>query len=490
MREHLHAIGIMTGNSLDGADLVLTRFGRDDGSMVDLGAHSVPFPSDHQDEWRAVRRAVNAAGGDVARAVDALGPGPFDWVLGRYTDLLAGAVAELRARCPGHPVDLIGLHGQTCAHRPRSIAGTGELAETSTVQVADPGALAERTGVTVVNDFRSDDLMLGGEGAPLAPAHHLHLARAGGLASVAVANGGNTGNLSIVAPDRTTGELTVVGWDTGPFNHFPDRLMQLQGGQPCDGDGRVGRRGTIDLGLLGLLFDAAVVTQSGANFLRLLPPKSSDPEWYRLLPELLGEAPVAGRVVPFEDRVRTATYFASYALAHSLTLLPAGVEPPARFVVAGGGWRNPLCLEDCRALFAGDRAAPVLAEHAGDFGRLRAWTTRATVEPSAALGWDGTVMEARICADAAVCRIKGEPFTFPATTGARQPVVCGLIHFPGGDPQRATAPLRTWLDHFRTDFAPLTPADPRWSRASAGWQVRGSSAASTTSEGPRQCTPD
>ncbi len=360
MRDHLHAIGIMTGNSLDGADLVLTRFGRDDGAMLDLGAHSVPFPEDLKDDLRALRAAVNAAEGWVDRAVANLGPAAFDRTLGRYTALLAGAVADLRTLA-GADVDLIGLHGQTCAHRPPSIAGTGKLADAYTVQLGDGPGLADRTGIAVVDDFRSDDLMAGGEGAPLAPLHHRHLAevaRARGRFPIAFCNGGNTGNVSVISVDSATGAPVTLGWDTGPFNHFPDRLMQLEAGRACDLDGAVGRRGTIDLGLLGLLFRAAVVTGDGGNFLLRPPPKSSDPEWYRLPPELLGHAPVAGRVLPLEDRVRTATYFAAYAFAHSLALIPAAIAPPAHFATCGGGWRNPLCPGDFRALLAGDRDSP------------------------------------------------------------------------------------------------------------------------------------
>ena len=193
----------MTGNSLDGADLVLTRFGRDDGAMVDLATHSVPFPEDLKDDLRAVRAAVNAAEGWVDQAVADLGSAAFDRTLGRYTTLLAGAVADLRGLA-GADVDLIGLHGQTCAHRPPSIAGAGGA---YTVQLGDGQGLADRTGITVVDDFRSDDLMAGGEGAPLAPMHHRHLAevaRARGRFPIAFCNGGNTGNVSVISVDSAT----------------------------------------------------------------------------------------------------------------------------------------------------------------------------------------------------------------------------------------------------------------------------------------------
>ncbi len=466
MHDQLYAIGIMTGNSLDGADLVLSRFGLD-GSIEDIQAHAVAFPEGLKTRLRAVRAAVNAAGGRV-EAVD------LGQTLADYTALLVGAVADLRAQVPAVAVDLIGLHGQTCAHRPPSIAGPG--GDVWTVQLGDGQALADQTGVAVVDDFRSDDLMGGGEGAPLAPVHHGHLARviAGqGINSLAFLNAGNTGNLSVIAAGPGADPACVVGWDAGPFNHFPDRLMQLQAGQTCDWDGRTGGQGTINLDLLALLFERAVVAGPGENFLLRPPPRSSDPEWYRLLPELLGELPVGGQILTLADRVRTATYLASYVLMHSLSLLPGEIAPPTHFAVCGGGWRNPLCLLDFRRLLAGDSVqAPVLAEHEGIFDRLRGWTARTVVESSGHFGFDGTAMEARIFADAAVCRIKGEPFTLPTTTGVRVPTVCGIIRWPEGDRSRSTGAVRAWLDHFGAEgatFDPPATSDRRWSRARAGW---------------------
>jgi len=477
MRNHLLAIGIMTGNSLDGADLVLSSFGLD-GGIEDIHSLSVPFPDRLKRELRAVRAAIHEAGGRVDLAVDALGPETFNSILGRYTALLDGSVADLRAKAGPFEVDLIGLHGQTCAHYPPSVAGGGNLADVHTVQVGDGQALADLTETSVVYDFRSDDLMAGGEGAPLAPVHHRHLAesaKARGAFPIAFCNGGNTGNISLISGDSASGDPKVLGWDTGPFNHFPDRLMQLQLGRACDQDAEVGRRGAIHLGLLSILFHSAVSTRDGENFLLRPPPKSSDPDWYRLPPELVGEAPVGGPTLSIEDRVRTATYFASYAFCHSLALIPAHVEPPTHFAVCGGGWRNPLALSDFRALLAGRDQAPILPEHADLFGRLRAWTANAVIAPSETFGFDGTAMEARIFADAAVSRIKGEPFTLPATTGVAQPTVCGIIRFPRNERSNATQPLQDWLNHFKTEAATIDHPDrfdPRWSRASARWQGR------------------
>jgi anhydro-N-acetylmuramic acid kinase len=489
--EHLLAIGVMTGNSLDGADLVLTRFDLD-GTMEDLRAHGAPMPGRLGRSLREVRATVDEARGDMATAVnllDAAEPGAFFAIERAYTEFVARAVRELiaGARADGSlasrhdldRIDLIGSHGQTCAHCPPSIASKRGGA-VYTVQIGNARTLADLTGITVVSDFRSDDLMLGGEGAPLAPVHHRHIAlqaRALGRFPLAFVNGGNTSNISVVSRDASDGGIVVVGWDAGPFNHFPDKLMQTERGASCDRDGAVGRRGAIHPELLGALFHRAVRTEEGGGFLDKPPPKSSDPAWYAVLPELAGAEPVGGDVLSFEDRLRTAEYFAAYVVAHTLSLLPPGLQVPGHFALCGGGWKNPVCRDDFIAILDGDPTRPILPEHVALFTSIRKSAAesgggRATVESSDRYGFDATAMEARIFADAAVCRIKGEPFTLPETTGAARPAVCGVIRYPRGDETQATPRLRSWIKEFKSaDMTIDRPDlfDPHWSRATRGW---------------------
>jgi len=180
MRDHLLAIGIMTGNSLDGVDCVATRFGLD-GSIVDVTSHSQPYPAGLADGLRAFRLDLKAEEGRGESAVATFdqkhGPGAFDALQRRYMDQVAQAVLALVARVHGERVDIIGFHGQTCAHLPPSVAKTKDPSRIYTFQLGDGQALADSTGIPVVYDFRSDDVMNGGEGAPLAPRHHEHLAQ-------------------------------------------------------------------------------------------------------------------------------------------------------------------------------------------------------------------------------------------------------------------------------------------------------------------------
>ncbi len=489
MRDYLLVVGLMTGNSIDGVDAVLTRFGSN-GEIVDLCSHSIAMPDDIRNNLIKLRSSIAHAHGQMERAIedfDGTHAASFDDVQGAYTELLARAVRELQEKAKdalksAGPIDLIGSHGQTCAHVPPSVAGTSDKDVVYTVQIGDPQQLADATGITVVADFRSDDIMNGGEGAPLAPIHHLHLAKARqarGELPIAFCNAGNTGNISIVFEDTSSKELVVRGWDVGPFNNFTDKLMNRERGERMDKDAVLARRGRINQALLSHLFSRSVRNAQGGNFLLQAPPKSSDPEWYQLLPELLGEAPVNGEVLSLEDRVRTATFFSSYILVHSLSLLPDDGKLPKHFALCGGGWKNPLCREDFSRLLQGnDSSDLILEEHLDLFKAL--WTKLSAVGGvvialSDEYGFDSTSMEARIFADAAVCRINGTPFTLPDVTGVAGPTVAGIVRFPGAQQSNATPALDSWLSHYQSSHCTvddLRVFDGRWSRASAGWSKR------------------
>ena len=490
MNKSLLVIGLMTGNSLDGVDAVLTRFGVD-GELEDICSYSLEMPNELREGLIAVRSCIAESKGnmpDAVRRFDAIGGDSFDTVQSAYTTFLAKAVSALLKSAQsnlleGEQVDLIGSHGQTCAHFPPSVAQTSDRRSIYTVQIGDAQQLADLTGITVVADFRSDDVMNGGEGAPLAPMHHAHLAEATkkrGIFPIAFCNAGNTGNVSIISEHRDTGEVVVKGWDTGPFNNFPDKLMARERSERMDKDASVAKTGVVNKKLLEVLFEKAVLTAQGENFLTKSPPKSSDPEWYVMIPELAGEAEIDGAILSFEDRLRTATYFSSYIYTHSLALTSDEIVLPSYYALCGGGWKNPLCVQDFKALLSGDQErCVILDKHSDLFASLRMrvsnGSTEVKIASSVEYGFDGTAMEARIFADAARCRITGEPFTQPATTGVSKPTVAGVIRFPDREDNKATPNLTSWLAQYGTRDSTVDDIevfDSRWNRAVAGWRER------------------
>ena len=453
----IKTIGIMTGNSLDAVDAVLSEF--DDHRIKDLAFHSEPYPAELINDIMRLRVQINAHDGDPGFLND----NPFfERVVKNYTLLTAQTVNALclKAECDKSEIAAIGWHGQTCGHFPPSIAGGQPV---YTLQIADPARLAELTDLPVIYDFRSDDLMNGGEAAPLAPVHNRHLAadlREQGTFPVAFCNAGNTGNITIIS-ETTDHQNVMSGWDIGPFNHFPDLLVRTAKGEPCDPDGRYGKQGQIIPELLSELFDTAAVTQEGKNFYLQAPPKSSDPGWYRLNLKDVQEE------YGFKDTLRTLEFFSAYSFFHTLSFIPENVRMPAAFLLFGGGWKNPVILEDFKNLFKTNDF--VLENHKPLFDRIKArFETPPQVDFSDKYGYSGAYMEARIFADMARCRITGEPFSFPESTGCKTPTVAGIYVLPQNTDKAYL--LTRLMDQYQTTDLIKNDWNKKYSRAAKGWQ--------------------
>lgn len=439
-KQTYRCIGIMTGNSLDAVDIVLTEFC--DTKIRDICGHTKIIPSEIGNSFRQLKFMLSHNDGDIekiARSPDF----DFQKLHNDYIRLVADTVNEMieKNRLDKKTIDIIGFHGQTCAHQPPSIAQSKSPEQIYTLQIGSGQMLADLTGIPVAFDFRSDDLMNLGEAAPLAPVHNRHIARdllAKDIFPVAFLNGGNTGNIAIISKEQISGKEIVLGWDVGPCNHFIDYLTRQEKNEPCDFDGQYGKLGKINLNLLKTLFNKSVCTQNGENFITRRPPKSSDPAWYKIIPELLSDN------IAFVDKIRTAEYFSAYIFAYNLSLLPAHIQKPEYYLIFGGGWKNPVLLKDFKDILRGKM--PVLAGHEDNFNAVRCADPK--VEWSDAYGYSGQYMEARIFADMAKCLLTQEPFSFPETTGCLTPTIGGIIAYPGGNNMQL------------------------WSRAAKGWHLK------------------
>ncbi|MFQ5446145.1 MAG: anhydro-N-acetylmuramic acid kinase, partial [Saprospiraceae bacterium] len=143
-------LGLMSGSSLDGLDLALCHLEVAEGKVVHWELHqagTLPF----SEQWQKRLAALPAATAFELACAHA--------DFGRYMGKLVQAFFSkntLRAK----DIDLIASHGHTIFHEPTS---------GFTTQIGDGAVLAAATGCTVVSDFRSADMALGGQGAPIAP---------------------------------------------------------------------------------------------------------------------------------------------------------------------------------------------------------------------------------------------------------------------------------------------------------------------------------
>lgn len=355
------AIGLMSGTSGDGVDAALIRA---DAERIHAFGPDLSLPYDP-----AFRTRLKATYGGKAPAAEIAA------VEQELTERHAEAVRQLLAKAGLKPADIhvVGFHGQTIHHAPH---------ERRTWQIGDGTALARAVGIDVVNDFRSNDVAAGGQGAPLVPIFHKALAE--GLATdsvrpVAVLNIGGVANVTWIGRDGS-----LLAFDTGPGNALIDDWAERHAGEPVDRDGALARTGRIDEDVLAILLSHA--------FFDLKAPKSLDRNAFH--------STAADRLSAV-DGAATLTAFTAAAIARAAYLFP---EPAQAWLICGGGRHNPVLME-------------ALEE------RLDA-----PVKGVDAIGWNGDALEAQAFAYLALRSLAGLPISFPMTTGVPQPMTGGRLH--------------------------------------------------------------
>jgi anhydro-N-acetylmuramic acid kinase len=356
----LRVIGLMSGTSSDGIDAALvTITGTGERTAFELDRFvSIPYPSDVRESLLdAARNYMGVA--DLAL-----------WHF-RLGELFAAAALEVLA---GDVADLVGSHGQTVAHL---------MAEPhrATLQIASPAIIAERTGLTVVSDFRARDVAAGGQGAPLVSFVDWLLLRHPQRSRVLV-NIGGIANLTWV-PSVEHGGIPIA-FDTGPGNAMIDRAVYRLSGESVnyDQDGVMAARGAVDEAILAELM--------AHPYLARRPPKSTGREEF-------GD-PLSDHVVDRmresakgpEDIVSTLSMFTARSIVRSLAWLPAVDE----VIVAGGGAHNTFIMDRLKQslgripLLASDEIGmPVDAKEAVSFALLANQTIRGL--PGNVLGCTG-----------------------------------------------------------------------------------------------------
>ncbi|MFN4170747.1 MAG: anhydro-N-acetylmuramic acid kinase [Pseudorhodobacter sp.] len=357
------ALGAMSGTSLDGVDGAMIRT---DGVTISEFGHTAYRPYSAQER-------------EVIRA--ALGRWPGEAGVEAAAEVVETAHAELLSRF--EDVELVGFHGQTLAHDP---GGRG------THQAGSGAVLAEVLGLPVVWDFRTADVELGGQGAPLAPFYHFACAKwMGAEAPLAFLNLGGVGNLTWLDPARAAPEVegACLAFDTGPANAPVNDLMRARLGLERDEGGALAATGQVD--------DAVVTAFLRHPHFFKMPPKSLDRNDFPVLSQA-----VVG--LSDADAAATLTAAAAAAVVRGAEHFPA---PVSRLLVTGGGRHNRSMM----AMIADGMGCPV--------------------QPVEAAGLDGDMLEAQAFAYLAVRVARGLPTSCPSTTGVRGAVGGGQISRPG-----------------------------------------------------------
>jgi anhydro-N-acetylmuramic acid kinase len=168
-----------------------------------------------------------------------------------------------------------------------------------------------------------------------------------------------------------------------------------------DRDGQYGLHGRVHPEILEALFMQAIIKDQ-QNYFAKPPPKSLDIRDMHLIAELDD--------LSFEDACATLEAFTAEAIVRSLDFLDTDHPIPEHWVLAGGGWYNPVIRRELTVRLQ-SRLGPAVCIQTAD-----------------EMGWNSQALEAQIFAHFALRRLKNLPLTVPATTGVSHPVTGGVIH--------------------------------------------------------------
>ncbi len=367
-------LGLLSGTSMDGMDACVVDFA-DDGRAQLVAQHTTVYPDDLLAELRALMQV------DAVRAMPRVAR--LDAWLG---EVFAQAANDLidRSKLKRSDIRAIGSHGQTLHHDPH-----GDYPYS--LQLGDPHRIAERTGLTVVADFRRRDIAAGGQGAPLVPPVHAALF-ADAFETRVIANIGGIANITILPPTTAT-TTPVRGFDTGPGNTLMDAWTQRHLGHAYDRDGAWAQNGQVHHDLLARLLAEAYFAQAA--------PKSTGPELFNLAwlqacaGELLG-------TIPPQDVQATLLELSARSLMEAIE---ANAPDAARVLICGGGAYNTALMRRLSALAKGRQVAST-----ADYGIEPAWVE------AVAFAW------------LARQTLLGLPGNLPAVTGAKELRVLGAIY--------------------------------------------------------------
>ncbi|MCX6296401.1 MAG: anhydro-N-acetylmuramic acid kinase [Bacteroidetes bacterium] len=291
-----HVIGLMSGTSLDGLDIAFCRFSldHDKWKYEILKAQTIPY-SEH---WKKVILGLETA--------DAL---TFQQTNVDYGNYLGGMVSEFIIR-NSIKADFVASHGHTIFHQPD---------KKLTVQIGSGSAISAKCNLPVVCDFRTLDVALGGQGAPLVPVGDKLLfpeydfcLNLGGFANVSYEYKGQR-----------------IAYDICPVNIVMNAIAEKSGYAYDDGGG-MAKEGMLSAYLLNEF------NQIGFYKMLMDSPKSLGKEWV-----IKNIDPIIAKYeISDIDMLRTFCEHIAFQIAKSLKNKPKG-----KILVSGGGAYNLFLIE-------------------------------------------------------------------------------------------------------------------------------------------------
>ncbi len=275
---------------------------------------------------------------------------------------------------------IIGFHGQTIYHNP---------SEKISRQLGNGKLLSQLINKKVVYDFRSKDILNGGQGAPLAPVfHHLVSVQNKIKLPVCFLNLGGISNITIVKDKNNLSKL--ASRDIGPGNCLIDNWVRKNSEKKFDQDGVLAASGQRN----EIIFEQAQELYHNRNNKKKMSFDTNDFDVSFI------------RGLNLEDGVKTLTDFTASIIGEELSsYLKNSKEKIQNILLCGGGRKNKILIKKIEENLISNTKMKLIDDYQ----------------------IDGDFIESQAFAFLAIRSILKLPITFPGTTGCKKPCTGGEL---------------------------------------------------------------
>ena len=369
-RKEFYALGVMSGTSTDGLDFSLIK---SDGKEKIKIIQNKYYKFDHKLKMKilnSIKEFKRLKQSDRENEIFKNLNEDFSRYLLEKLNLFF-----LSSKVSINKIDIIGIHGNTVIHEPK---------KGKSFQLGNAELISKEFNKPVIYDFRKNDILLGGEGAPLVPIFHKAIFSKK-KKNIVVVNIGGISNFTFL-----NGKKTFFASDIGPGNILIDDFCYKNFNKSFDFNGKLAKKGKIKFELINLWLKNKIFFEKF--------PKSFDTKDFNFINSRNYKMHSAN------DILRTLTFFTAKLISMIKRSINVKIDS---WVFSGGGVNNSLLMSDIKGLLINDK-----------------------LSTSTVLGFDSSFIESAAFAYISIRTLKKLPSAFPKTTGCSKQNICGSLLIP------------------------------------------------------------
>ena len=312
------AIGLMSGTSMDGVDVSIVRSDGID-QFTNISDEYFEYNTDMNKKLVDLRNIILCIK-DLKKYSQKLND------LEREITLFHGKIVDSISSKYNNKIDLVGMHGQTIFHSPEHKISK---------QLGDGNLLSQLVKKNIIYDFRQEDLINGGQGAPLTPIFHNLLSKNINKDyqinfPICFINIGGISNITKIIKKDEKLEENLEAFDSGPGNCMIDEWIRKNSKHKFDKNGSIAKSGKINQ----LVLNQAIDNFKIDSFKKSLDIKDFDISFARGL--------------SLEDGSATITDFTAYLIAQGIEYSNGNNKKPIKYLLCGGGRKNRFLIQSIK----------------------------------------------------------------------------------------------------------------------------------------------